>query len=142
MSYLPLTQWKCDVCGQMIENMDEGYVTWSASPEGDSDFTIIHQSKDRCDDGRKHFSAALRDFLGADGLANLTAMLSHGPVTYGSGQPRIANMDEFVDFFRRVQLPHYEEARQSFKRAEVREDLSDASQVYPYLQETLQRLAS
>lgn len=140
MSYKPLTKWRCDRCGDLIESAQKAYVTWSTLSAGAGDFTIIHQGK--CDDGRKHSSAALEDFLGADGLARLTAMMSYGPLRGGEHKPSIADMDEFTDFIRRVQLPHYEEARPYFGAEDVRSDLSDSNEVRPYRQDILQRIAS
>lgn len=49
-------------------------------------------------------------------------------------------LDGFIDFFRRVQLPYYEEARPRLATREVYEDWSDASEIAPYLQTSLRRI--
>lgn len=140
----PLTKWRCDVCGELIESVDDGYVTWhgpsqSGAPYG---FKIIHQGK--CDDGIANLSAALRDYVGTDGLAKLLSMLSVGPLKTAQGQsPQVVgDLDELVDFIRRVQTPFYEEARQRFSEEEVLRDFYDSNEVAPYMQRTLKALAA
>lgn len=137
MNYPPLTRWKCDHCGEMIESAEDGYVVWEDSASGDAGFEIIHHG--RCDKSGKSNSGALRNVLGSDGLAKLTSHLSYGILKEGFGQPMIADMDGFVDFFRRVQLPYYEEARTGLLSEQ--EEWSDANEVRPYLQDVLQRIA-
>lgn len=107
----PLTQWYCDVCGEKIEKAEDGYVVWGHDPEDsllDKGFKIIHWGK--CDDNRLPSSAALPDFLGADGLINLTRFLSIGTILCSHGQGRtsamVADINEFADFMRRVQIPY------------------------------------
>src|SRR5262249_32907976 len=109
----PLTSWTCDVCGDVIERVEEGYVVWKSDGAKAADFKIIHQGK--CDHERDdhNASAALADFLGDNGLAYILSFLSAGPVQSALGRRphcEITDFDEFVDFFRRVQLPYYEEA--------------------------------
>lgn len=140
----PLTKWRCDVCGEPIKSVDEGYVTWhgpskSGAPYG---FKIIHQGK--CDDRRANLSAALRDYVGTDGLAKLLSILSIGPLKTAQGQsPRVVgDLDELVDFMRRVQTPYYEEARQRFSEEEVMHDFYDSNEVAPYLQSRLKTIAA
>jgi hypothetical protein len=140
----PLTAWFCDVCGETVD-AENGYVVWKTDENLKSHyFKIIHQ--DRCDpDGDYHSSAALKDFLGEDGLAYLLSHLSVGPIILRRNRKSlcdVADIDEYVDFIRRVQTPYYEEARQKFSDSEVREDFSDANEVSPYLPQNLKRIAS
>lgn len=139
----PLTKWRCDVCGEAIESVDDGYVTWHGPSKSGAHygFKIIHQG--RCDDRRANLSAALRDYVGADGLAKLLSILSIGPLKKAQGQsPRVVgDLDELVDFMRRVQTPYYEEARQRFSEEEVMQDFCDSNEVAPYLQSRLKRIA-
>jgi len=140
----PLTTWYCDVCGNMIDAPESGYVIWQTDKElGASGFKIIHQGK--CDLKDHHASAALRDFLGERGQAYLLSKLSLGPIKHSLGQKphrQINDMDEFVDFFRRVQTPFYEQARRKFSSEAVRSDFDDSNEVLPYLPETLKRIAA
>lgn len=138
MKVQPLTQWQCTRCRQPV-TADEGYVTWDDDLKGPRNFKIVHQG--RCDDGAQHSSAALGDFLGPDGLAYLTSMLSYGPALPNQGTPTPPDLEEFTDFLRRVQIPYYEEARQRFGEQEVQDDLQGTNQVAPYLQRYLQQLA-
>lgn len=138
----PLTIFYCDVCGQPISSVDQGYVIWKKDDDNKSRcFKIIHRQK--CDRKEYPASSALRDFLGPRGLAILTAKLSRGPIRAHLGQSHysdVADLDEFVDFMRRVQIPHYEEARRLFSREELIHWFADANEVAPYLPETLERI--
>lgn len=138
----PLVKWYCDSCGDVIEDVNGGYVIWEHTREGKlRGFKIIHQS--RCDRHDYRASAALRGFVGPDGLARLLAFLSDGRLRAKAGQVSrcdIEDMDEFVDFFRRVQTPLYEEARRLFKDTDLRIDYADANETLPYTQVELDRM--
>jgi hypothetical protein len=85
----------------------------------------------------------LHDVLGPDGLAHLLYFLSIGPLKINAGShtvPRIADMDQFVDIVRRLQTPHYEEARRYFGASEVRDEYADSNEVGPYTQYALKRI--
>ncbi len=140
----PLQQWFCDTCGGVIEKPEDGYVIWRQDKDNlDFDFKIIHQS--RCDNSRYSSSAALGDFLGTEGLNILLSLLSYGQIKSNNGSlggNSIKDMDEFVDFFRRLQTPYYEEARRHFWNGDLLADFSDANEMYPYQVEVLQRIIS
>ncbi|MDD4456999.1 MAG: hypothetical protein PHC98_05350 [Syntrophotalea acetylenica] len=137
----PLQQWYCDVCGEIIEKPSDGYVIWKRGADlKSSDFKIIHQGK--CDLNSHIASSALSDFLGQDGMAYLTSFLSHGPVRVrlsGPSSCEIKDMDEFTDFFRRLQLPYYEEARRRFSAPKVLERLSDWNEIAPYFPDEMKK---
>jgi hypothetical protein len=102
-------------------------------------FRIIHQA--RCDDDRYRMSQELAGFLGPDGLVNVLSYLSVGPVMVARPtRPLVKDWDNFVDFVRRVQVPGYEQARQLYGLAEVRERFSDAHEYAPYVQEEIEAL--
>lgn len=135
----PLTHWYCDVCGERIEDVKSGYVVWD-SVEGHG-FKIIH--KKRCDSHEHNSSKALDEFLGPEGLTYLLAKLSAGPIlkVRGEGSPRnMPNLDDYVDFVRRVQTPFYEEARRLFGTKKVLDDFCDANQYMPYLSKRLESM--
>jgi hypothetical protein len=124
-------------------------VIWDGSGEKERDFRIIHKSV--CDDRRFSSSLPLTDFLGSLGVAKLTAFLSPGIfINQRSSEERseaddgnrIADLDQFMDFFRRVQLPYYEEARLILRAPteEVEEHLSGSSEVAPYTPDNLKSL--
>ncbi len=139
----PITKWYCDVCGEVIDDVKKGYVIWKSNEHGKSHaFKIIHQTK--CDQRDHSLSAALRDFVGDDGMTKLLSHLSLGPIKRRLDQTSrcdVADFDEFVDFFRRVQTPFYEEARRHFGNENLIHEFSDANEVLPYMQSELEKIA-
>lgn len=136
----PLTCWYCDVCKKPIDEIDRGYVIWRSDEAGMArDFKIIH--KVVCDDNQYPSSLALRDFVGPKGLVILTSLLSLGPIKSHFGDPphnRVADMDQWVDLMRRVQIPHYEEARHRlFSKEAYLHENDDSNEVGPYLPDQL-----
>lgn len=136
-----INHWYCDVCGEKV-TIDNGYVVWNphghdALNDGDIGFKIIHQGK--CDLGTENASLALDFFVNEDGLARLTSLLSYGEFNRldESEEPKIGNIREFIDFFRRLQIPNYEEARRNFKNQDVIEMMYGANEIFPYTQEVL-----
>jgi hypothetical protein len=138
---VPLSQWKCDVCGGVV-TVDDGYVVWDAPASPNHSFQIIHKVK--CDRNDRKSNMPLSYFLGPDGLAVLTSMLSYGIVhttNRSESAPPVPELNQFVDFLRRVQIPGYEEARDWLQSREAYDDLNDANEVYPYVQSSLSRYA-
>ena len=138
----PLKRWHCDVCGDYVTARD-GYVVWDRFDQPDFAYRIIHQN--RCDDQSCPSSLPLADFLGHNGVVRLTSKLSLGPlmryeppsVPFGQLPP----LGAFVDFFRRVQVPHYEEARRYFATDEAYEELITWNEVAPYMQTDIEFFA-
>ena len=54
--------------------------------------------------------------------------------------PALKDFDEFADYFRRFQLPHYEEARRNFRNHNVLNDYDDANEILPYTEEHLLKI--
>jgi len=138
----PLSQWYCDVCDKIIEKPEDGYVIWMNDENyRDYNFKIIHQSK--CDNHEFPSSMDINSFLGEEGRNMLLSFLSIGPIKHNIGQRggmRIKNMDEFVDFFRRMQVPYYEEARKRFHNSNLLDDFSDANEIYSYQVKVLKKI--
>ena len=138
----PLERWYCDVCDKPIEDAKAAYVIWKSNDESKSyDFKIIHQSRCHLKDYDAY--AEIEEFLGEDGLATLFAMLSLGPIKRkirNQSYCDVVDMDEFVDFMRRVQTPYYEEARRKFVNCNLLNDYSDANEVFPYLPDQLKAI--
>jgi hypothetical protein len=151
MTNAGLDHWYCDVCDGVISDPAKGMViAKSASTEDgfvEHDFLIVHkgyQGNGGCDPGSQAgygLSMEIRDYLGLDGQAWLLALLSPGPLIGGPSRPRVRDFDEFVDLFRRLQTPYYEDARRRFGQQHVQDWFSDANQVLPYTQDVLQRIA-
>jgi hypothetical protein len=139
----PLTTWYCDVCSEKIKGVQKGYVTWKINHELHShDFKIIHKRTCAFDD--HPVAVPLRNFVGARGLSYLLSHLSLGPIMFACGiqsHRDASNIDEFVDLIRRLQIPYYEEARRKFRNQKMIENFSSATEMYPYLPETLEWIA-
>ena len=140
----PLEQFYCDACGNLIESVPHGYVVYNTTDDGlDHDFQIIHQSK--CDDRSRSKSLDLASFLGVEGLVQLTSMLTPGPIIMETQKPEyvgtVQSFDEYVDFFRRLQIPYYEEARRRFSAPAVVQEHFDSNELYPYLPKILKHIA-
>ncbi|MEA4947064.1 MAG: hypothetical protein VB058_05825 [Oscillospiraceae bacterium] len=146
----PLKQWVCDVCGELIEKPEDGYVIWKCDDKDSSisDIKIVHTSI-MMDDGKIKgcdfddynypCSMDLSRFLGADGAAYLLSFLDLGP-HIPTERCRVKDMPKFVDFFRRVQLPYYEEARIFWQKAYNDGFFNGANEIWPYTQDTLKRI--
>lgn len=146
----PLTSWTCDTCGERIETVDDGYVEWRQSTVNHQPavgFHIVHHASasprrladhaQRPGEGcYQHGSMpdrndlALRDFIGVTGIARLLAMIEDG----------VADMAGFLDLFRRVQVPWYEEARRKLEQARDA-GLLDQYGDYAYFPDVLQTIA-
>jgi hypothetical protein len=151
----PLGTWACDVCDDPVTaDPSDGLVVWRSERTDTGirlfDFKIVHKTNlgapepRRCDpDNAAGYwsSLDLQQLLGAEGLALLLSWLSAGPLKGGGSYLEIADMDEFVDFVRRVQTPYYEQARRRFGDEQTHHWLGDANEYYPYLPETLRRVA-
>ncbi|NED97939.1 hypothetical protein G1H11_21810 [Phytoactinopolyspora alkaliphila] len=137
-----LKTWKCDICGEATESVEDAYAYWRDDVQGrEVDFKIAH--KMRCDPGPEFVNCMdIDEFLGDDGLTRLLAMLSAGPLKGPQGgEVHVADLNEFVDFVRRLHTPGYEEARPHFRSHEVQEAYCDTDEVFPYLQENLEQIA-
>lgn len=129
----PLRQWYCDTCGGVIAEPHLGYVIWKMDDEGrNCGFKVIHQSI--CDRKGYSLSGDIKSFLGEDGLNHLLSFLSIGPIKTRLREKNVcevADLDEFVDLMRRMQLPFYEEARRRFSDEDVLYRFADANEEYP-----------
>ena len=141
----PLTIWYCDFCKEPIEDVNNCYVIWKCTEKGAYySFKIIHSVK--CDQREVYDrSLPIKEFLGIDGITNLLSFLSLGPIISNlssGGFQQIHDFDDFVDFFRRVQIPYYEEARRKFNNQKLLSDFIDANEVFPYTQEGLKKISN
>jgi hypothetical protein len=140
MRLLPLSQWKCDACGQIIERPEMGWVEWLAGPTRGTKahaFRIVHNSS-RCQYpsmARVH-DIHLIHLLGPDGLATLLEVLSPGGHT-GNREEGVASLDEWGELVRRLHIPHYEEARQYWADAEADNFFSRSPEHARYSQTTI-----
>lgn len=144
----PLKQWICDVCGKIIETPEDGYVVWGENEEGLIDkIRILHKNfhvdgeKMGCDcDRRYSMSLPLESFLGDDGKVVFMSLVDPGPYFIEEYREHIANKRLFLDVFRRLQLPYYEEARLYWNKARADGYFAGANEVWIYLPQTLKNL--
>jgi hypothetical protein len=145
MRLLPLSQWKCDACGQIIERPEMGWVEWLAGPTRGTiahAFRIVHNSR-RC---QYPSMGRVRDIhlvhlLGPDGLATLLQLVSPGGRT-GNREDGVANLDEWGELVRRLHVPHYEEARHYWAYAEADNVFSGLAGHSQYSKATLLKILS
>ena len=144
MKLKPLQQWICDKCGHVIEKSSDGWLEWLGEPETfkHSAFKIVHHSNP---DTRKahggncyHYAGHperqdmhLKQFLGLDGMAELTAWVH---------SPGVKNLEEWAEIFRRLHVPHYEEARQYWQKAENDGAFAETDPSYVYTQDMLKHV--
>lgn len=145
---MPLSAWTCDTCGTEIDDPHTGLLTWQEDAHHKAyDFRLVHKNigAKTCDPGAASgyvSNVDLVHYLGPVGQAALLSMLSIGPLAGPSElDPRVKDFDSFVDVYRRLQTPWYEEARSRFTEENVQNLLSDANEYYPYMPEVLERIA-
>ncbi len=114
----PLKQFVCDVCGEVIEKIEDGYVVWKDNKDKLPDLKIIHKKTRHitkgCDNRSLYdCSLPLSNLLGADGLAKLLSFIEY-KLTLSDEK----EIKKFTECFKRVQIPYYEEARQYWHKAE------------------------
>jgi hypothetical protein len=119
---IPLEQWICDTCGDVIESVDDGWIEWlvdystsppqsysfrichhlTASPRGGSDGCYAHIHEGNTADLHLH-QFTLIEYLSALDVGRI-----HQPKFKGAG---VRDLREWVELGRRLFLPYYEEAR-------------------------------
>ena len=147
MRLKPLQQWVCDTCGEIIEKPEDGYVQFGpfGPMTGYTDFIIVHHlsaspRKNICRDGcyKYHSDIDLSHYLGTNGISSLLALVDPG-VLMRPVLPTASTSDfrKWVELFRRLQTPYYEEARLYFDRAYNDGFFDGANEIWPYLPDTL-----
>lgn len=144
----PLTTWTCDSCGEQVMPERGTVIARYTKPDRWlTGFLIVHKNIDGrdCDPGSRngyYYNVDLDSLLGQRGMAHLLAHLSAGPLKGGGGAAQVADMDEFVDLFRRLQVPFYEQARHRFDDDDVANAYSDANEYFPYMPDELEKIAT
>lgn len=142
----PLTKWYCDRCDKVIEGIVKGYAVWKSDEipgkqmTFEHSFRIVHHVT--CNTDRSYpSSVALKELTGADGLSNLLSKLSPGPfqIRAGIGLFTQVNMDQYIDFIRRIHVPYYEQARRYFD-SDLIEGTSEENALHPYMVEKLREI--
>ncbi len=145
----PLVNFYCDACGELIHEPSHGYVEWTWTEEDDqrldSGWRIVHHPLHSPRPNGCYadlpLSTALDEYLSSDGQARLLAFLDVGRhIRTSERRNRVKDMEEYVEFVRRLTLPHYEEARRYWSRAEQDGYFDGASEVWPYTQVALKEM--
>lgn len=120
LNLVPLEQWVCDTCGELIRDVEGAYVQFARVNGVARDFRIVHHAtaspRARGCYGPPDLSdLPMSRLQGDDGLAVLLGLLEPGPALL----PQVrADVVSWAELFRRLRVPRYEEARQFFAAAE------------------------
>ncbi|MBU3090181.1 hypothetical protein KPL42_17040 [Clostridium gasigenes] len=146
----PLKKWYCDTCGEIVDKPEDGYVQFKRCKENGlvyEDFVIVHhKTKSPLKNKRRDAcyiydsDSDLKSFLGDKGKVNLLSLLDPGPYHMPEFLQMTSNVRKWNDFFMRLQLPYYEEARRYLNRASSDGYFGDSNEVYIYMPESLKRM--
>jgi hypothetical protein len=123
MHLKPLQQWVCDTCHEIIERPEDGHVQFHQ--DGNKlydDFIIVHHKPESPLGNQNgcyiyNLNVQLNHCLGDNGKAYLLSLLDPGEYFTKPFQPMTSNVRAWVELFRRLQIPYYEEARQYWNQA-------------------------
>lgn len=145
MALLPLQQWFCDRCDNVIEKPEDGWLHWRNRDKGVEEIEILHHLKASPRGGERgcypkdmDCDMHLETMLGARGLVDLLSMLDVGEYHDKEGK-NVGKVDvrNWTEIVRRLHLPYYEEGRRHFDEARSNGDLEGINEVALYLEDTL-----
>jgi hypothetical protein len=150
MALKPLEQWYCDRCGEVIEKPTDGWVHWRKDATGSvHSIEILHHLKasprggnQGCYPARMDRDMHLNVMLGPRGIVDLLSMIDVGAYHDPEGAEigRVKDIRNWVDVFRRLHVPYYEEARQYFDRARAAGEIDGVNEVALYTVSVLKGL--
>ena len=114
----PCRQFFCDTCGEVIESPSDGYVEFEKDERHlQHNYNIVHNDSRCLKDLNSSYE--LERLLGRQGIGLLSSWIHVGPITDPIGRERseYRSVIEFAEFFKRLQLPYYEQARHYLQRA-------------------------
>ena len=160
MRLQPRTQWICDTCGQPILKPEEGMLECRMEKDGTGryrslDFRLVHHvsyspRNPHRPEGRKYehescyqhsggSSWHLHHVIAPDGIARLLGLLDVGPeLDPDYSGPEVVSIREWVELFRRLTIPFYEEARLYWRQAKADGWFDGANEVSLYSPQFLQ----
>lgn len=149
----PLKQFICDTCGQVIEKPEDGWFEWIQvdHTQPRHSFRIVHH---KSASPRKHLEEGCYQHGNARGrsddhlhnileheLIHLLYFLDVGPHHDPDAKdPGVQNMREFLEIFRRLTIPYYEEARQYASIAKKDGYFEQANELMVYTEDFLRGL--
>jgi hypothetical protein len=131
-SLVPLQQWFCDSCGEVISEPSHGYIEWRYDEVNGArlktGIRIVHHalySPNRSGKGNCYYSNAERGgdlsltrVVGPSGRALMLSWLWEGENHDDEpGKSCVADLKEWTTVFRRLHIPYFEEANQYLARA-------------------------
>lgn len=143
----PLKQFVCDECGRVINSPKEGYVEWEQGTDENGKmfargFRIVHAAyasplKDKNKEGcYKYGNSSYRNDIGLDCFLQYAHQYMYSFLNLGFLHDpqneigcQVENFPEFVDFFKRLTIPYYEEARLSFGQALADGIIADENEI-------------
>lgn len=153
-----LTQFYCDECGEIIEKPEDGFVEWEDELKEKINkrfvrgFRIVHRkTKSPFRENREGcFKYGNSKYRSDDELSNfikyklqrIYSLLDLGFMHDSEGDIgcRVENMKEFVDFAKRLTIPHYEEARKYFQAALDDGYFSDMNEIKLFSESSLKSI--
>lgn len=140
----PLNQWICDTCGEVINSTRDGYVQWDTNENDEIiDFIIVHHKpasprKDtRAGCYRYSKDKHIKEFLGEKGLVRLHSLLDPGQYHLPTFRGGVSNIRGWSEFYKRLHLSYYEEARQYWGRAMNDGYFGGSNEIFIYLPDNL-----
>jgi len=111
----PLEEFYCDTCRGLIEAKKVGYFVFDQDEDQKRhSFRIVHSQKSCITDLPS--SLSLERITSDDGLGILMSWIHLGELE-GNDTSEYRSNKEFAEVFKRLHLPHYEQARIYFDRA-------------------------
>ncbi len=137
---IPLKQWFCDNCGEVINSHNEGWVEWLYPDTKKYGFKIVHHAEfsPNKPEGNCYFyndsigrqDIYLSDFVGTYQAARILFFLYPGVYHIPEYKGHyIKDIREFAEFVRRLTIPHYEEARLYWSQSIADGLISDQNEV-------------
>lgn len=152
---IPLKQFICDTCGEIIEKPEDGYLEWVYSDDGmQREFNIVHHggssprkkyNHNGCyqhADRHGRMDEALNQSIDPNRMmAFLLKFIDMGRY-HDPDRGHIAkvNISEYVELVRRLTIPYYEEARLYWEEAKSDGFFDGANEILIYSVDFLKRL--
>lgn len=144
---IPLKQFICDTCGQIIEDLEDGWVEWIDTNIDDKrvvkNFRICHHTM-KCQKLAYHIGCSdnhLNSIIEIDPHTFIFSFIDIGPYHEREYKgPAIVDFRQYTDFMRRLTLPYYEEARKWWDKAISDSYFEDANEIIIYRPESLQKM--
>lgn len=151
----PLKQWICDECHEVIERPKDGWVHWRRERNDDDphgkvhDIRILHHMTasprgrpNGCYPERMELDMHLHHYLGPSGIVDLLSMMDVGTYHDPNGRDvgKVRDIRAWVEIFRRLHVPYYEQGRLFFDHGRRDGFLDGINEIALYLPRNLKAL--